>query len=100
MPAGVRRILLPAFPSKARALSSGRSDRITFSTGCFCSPGSLGLSPWLIDRAYTVKTSTTLGVPMTPLTGSTFIDNGNERTVTDTAATGSAKFYSVEIVKP
>lgn len=37
---------------------------------------------------------------MTPLTGSTFTDNGNEHAVTDTSATGGARFYSVEIVKP
>ena len=57
-------------------------------------------SPLVPGRSYTVKTATTLGVPMTPLTGSTFTDAGNERTVTDTNATGGAKFYSVEIVKP
>jgi hypothetical protein len=57
-------------------------------------------SPRFTDRTYTVKTATTLGVPMTTLTGSTSSDNGNERTVTDTSATGSTKFYSVEIVKP
>ena len=57
-------------------------------------------SPRLVGRTYTVKTATTLGVPMTPLTGSTFTDNGNERTVTDTNATGGTKFYSVEITKP
>lgn len=57
-------------------------------------------SPRFVNRTYTVKTATTLGVPMTTLTGSTFSDNGNERTVTDTSATGGAKFYSVEIVKP
>ncbi len=54
-------------------------------------------SPRLAGRSYTVKTSTTLGGAMIPLTGSSFIDNGNERTVTDHAATGDAKFYSVEI---
>lgn len=57
-------------------------------------------SPRFNDRTYTVKSATTLGVPMTPLIGSTSTDNGNERTVTDTSATGGAKFYTVEIVKP
>ena len=57
-------------------------------------------SPLVAGRTYTVKTATTLGTPMTTLTGSTFTDTGNERTVTDPAATGGAKFYSIEIVKP
>jgi hypothetical protein len=58
-------------------------------------------SPLVAGRTYTIKTATTLGVPMTmlsPLPGD-ITDNGNERTVTDTSATGSTKFYSVEILK-
>lgn len=57
-------------------------------------------SPLVSGRTYTMKTGTTLDAPMTTLTGSTSIDTGNERAVTDTNATGSAKFYTVEIVKP
>ncbi len=60
----------------------------------------LSFSPLVAGRTYTVKTATTLGTTMTTLTGSTFTDLGNERSVTDTSATGSAKFYSVEISKP
>lgn len=58
-------------------------------------------SPIVAGRTYSVKTSTTLGTGAvwSSLTGSVS-DNGNERTVTDTSATGGAKFYSVEIVKP
>jgi hypothetical protein len=36
----------------------------------------------------------------TNLTGGLTNDNGNERTITDTNATVSAKFYRVEITKP
>jgi uncharacterized protein (UPF0333 family) len=34
------------------------------------------------------------------VTGGLTNDNGNERTITDTNATVSAKFYRVEITKP
>ena len=56
-------------------------------------------SPRFNDRTYTVKAATTLSVPMAAIFGPTS-DNGNVRTVTDTNATGSRKFYKVEIVKP
>ncbi|MBK8035804.1 MAG: hypothetical protein IPK22_01510 [Verrucomicrobiaceae bacterium] len=65
----------------------------------FPSQKHLVFSPLVAGRTYTVKTATTLGVPMTTLTGTTFTDSGNERTVTDPTATGSAKFYKVEITK-
>lgn len=59
-------------------------------------------SPRLAGRTYAVKISATLGAGAvwSNLAGGVITDNGNERTVTDTSATGSAKFYSVEIVKP
>ena len=62
----------------------------------------LTFSPRFGDRSYTVKTSATLGTGAmwNALTGSSTSDNGSERTVTDTAATGSRRFYTVEIVKP
>lgn len=67
-------------------------------------PGQMNLiiSPRLPDRIYTVKTSPTLGslATWTDLTTFTFSDNGNERTITDTAATGPRKFYQVQIVMP
>ena len=36
----------------------------------------------------------------TTLTGTTQSDNGTQRTVTDTGATGAKKFYHIEITKP
>lgn len=57
--------------------------------------------PVVAGRSYTVKSSPdlTTGSWIT-LTGSTSSDNGNQRTITDTAATPAKKFYTVEIVKP
>lgn len=67
-------------------------------------PGQMRLviSPRLPDRTYTVITSPTLGAGAvwTPLTTFTIDDNGNTRTITDTSATGTRKFYRVEITKP
>ena len=59
-------------------------------------------SPIVSGRTYTVKTSPGLGTAAvwTNLTGGLTNDNGNERTITDTNATVSAKFYRVEITKP
>lgn len=57
-------------------------------------------SPIVAGRTYTVKTAPTLGTPMSPLSGASSSDNANVRTVTDLSATGTAKFYSVEITKP
>jgi NAD(P)-dependent dehydrogenase (short-subunit alcohol dehydrogenase family) len=59
-------------------------------------------SPIVSGRTYTVKTSPGLGAAAvwTNLTGGLTNDNGNERTITDTNATVSAKFYRVEITKP
>jgi hypothetical protein len=60
------------------------------------------ISPRLPDRTYTVKVSSALGpgAVWTTLTGFNTTDNGTERTITDNNATGPAKFYRVEIVKP
>ncbi len=61
----------------------------------------LVFDPIVAGRSYTVKSSPdlTTGSWIT-LTGTTTTDNGNQRTVTDTAATPAKKFYTVEIVKP
>lgn len=58
-------------------------------------------SPRFGDRTYTVKTSTTLGTGAvwSPLVNSTALDNGIERTVTDLNATGTQRFYVVEITR-
>jgi hypothetical protein len=60
------------------------------------------ISPVLPDRTYTVKASPTLGsgTVWTELTNFTTSDNGAQRTVTDMSATGTSKFYRVEITKP
>jgi hypothetical protein len=59
-------------------------------------------SPRYASRSYGIITSTTLapGSFTTPLSGGTVSDSGVERTVTDTSATGTVKFYRVEITKP
>jgi len=61
----------------------------------------LVFSPRFNDRTYTVKSRTDLAPgSWSPTTVSAPSDNGTERTVTDTAATGAKKFYRVEISKP
>ena len=59
-------------------------------------------SPRFASRAYVVTSSATLGpgATFTPLTSPATSDSGSERTVTDTNATGGARFYRVEIVRP
>jgi subtilisin-like proprotein convertase family protein len=59
------------------------------------------MSPIISGRTYTVKSSESLQ-PATwiPLSGSTFSDAGNVRTVIDTAATEAKKFYVIEISIP
>ena len=58
-------------------------------------------SPIVAGRTYSVeyRTSLTAGT-WQPLTGTTQSDNGAERTITDTSATGTAKFYRVNVSKP
>ncbi len=58
-------------------------------------------SPLVAGRTYSVeyRTSLTSGT-WQPLTGTTFTDSGNERTVTDPAVTGATKFYRVNVSKP
>ncbi|NBS87440.1 MAG: hypothetical protein EBS60_05080, partial [Verrucomicrobia bacterium] len=59
------------------------------------------MSPIISGRTYTVKSSESLQpANWIPLSGSTSSDNGNERTVIDTAATEAKKFYVIEISKP
>jgi hypothetical protein len=61
----------------------------------------LVFSPRWTDRTYSVVTSTTLETnSWAALTGGIVSDNGTERSVTDTSATGPKKFYRVDIVKP
>ena len=58
-------------------------------------------TPRLIDRTYTVTFKTDLNAATwTPLPGGIVTDAGQQRTVTDPAATGATKFYHVEITKP
>ncbi|WP_395735626.1 hypothetical protein [Prosthecobacter sp.] len=67
-------------------------------------PGQMRLviNPRFADRTYTVITSPALGAgaAWTPLTTFTIDDNGNTRTITDTSATGTRKFYRVKVTKP
>ena len=58
-------------------------------------------TPRLTDRTYTVTFKTDLtAATWVPLPGGIITDNGQQRTVTDPAATGAKKFYHIEITKP
>jgi len=58
-------------------------------------------SPRLSDRTYTVKSKINLTDPTwNSLTSFNMTDNGQTRTVIDLSASGSNKFYHVEISKP
>ena len=58
-------------------------------------------TPRLTDRTYTVTIKLDLNAPTwTPLPGGIITDAGPQRTVTDPAATGTKKFYHIEITKP
>jgi hypothetical protein len=66
-------------------------------------PGQKNLvfSPIVAGRTYTVKYSTSLTAPVwQDLTGSTFSDAANVRTVTDTDASGARRYYRVDISMP
>lgn len=67
-------------------------------------PGQMNIviSPRLPDRTYTVKASPTLGsgAEWNDLTSFSTSDDGSTRTITDLDATGSRKFYQVEITQP
>jgi len=57
--------------------------------------------PIVAGRSYTVMTSPDLGAgSWNPLSGGTTSNDGDERTVTDSSATGTEKFYKVKIEKP
>lgn len=56
-------------------------------------------SPLVLGRTYTVKTSTAVGASMSPLSSFTSSDSGSERTITDTNASGTKQYYTVEIQK-
>ena len=59
------------------------------------------MSPIISGRTYTVKSSESLQpANWIPLSGSTSCDNGNERTVIDTAANEAKKLYVIEISIP
>lgn len=67
----------------------------------FSGRANLIFGPRLADRTYTVTAATTLSSGMfTPLGSTLTNDSGKERTVTDLNATGSTKFYRVEVTKP
>jgi len=58
-------------------------------------------APVIVGRTYTVVSKAMLtDSTSVPLTVSTQSDNGQQRTVTDLSATGSAKFYQVKISLP
>ena len=58
-------------------------------------------SPRFVDRTYNLKTSTTLQASdWITFTGSSVIDDGNERTVIDSDTSDASKFYRLEIAKP
>lgn len=58
-------------------------------------------SPRFADRVYSLESQTDLTLnAWAPLGGTTQIDSGRERTVTDLNAVGDAKFYRVLITKP
>jgi hypothetical protein len=66
-------------------------------------PGQKNLifEPVVAGRTYVVKTSPDMSPnSWATLPGGNVSDNGNQRTVTDTNASESKKFYKVEIVKP
>lgn len=57
-------------------------------------------SPTFFDRTYSIQTSTTLlSGSWTTLSGGTTSNNGNVRTITDPNATGTRRFYRVQITK-
>jgi len=61
----------------------------------------LVFSPRWPDRTYTILTNSSLqATGWTALTGAITSDNGTERTVTDTNASASHKYYRVQIAKP
>lgn len=58
-------------------------------------------SPRLTDRTYVVQFTTSLAAGgWATLPNISTTDNGQERTVTDLAATGPKKFYRVQVTKP
>ena len=77
-----------------------------FKTAASSVPGQLNqlkivISPIIGGRTYTVKSSTALNpANWIPLSNPTVSDDGNERTVIDTAATEERKFYRIEINIP
>jgi hypothetical protein len=69
-------------------------------------PGQAGQKQIVFDpivpgRSYTVQTSPNLtNGSWNPLSGGSASDDGDQRTITDLSASGTKKFYKVEIVKP
>jgi hypothetical protein len=58
-------------------------------------------APIVAGRSYTVMTSPDLtSGSWDPLSGGSIVNDGDQRTVTDPAASGPRKFYTVEIEKP
>ena len=64
-------------------------------------PKAVIFGPLATGRTYTVRYKTDLNASeWLPLTGATFADDDQQRTVIDPAATDTSKFYRVEITKP
>jgi len=81
-------------------------DGSRFTLACVPVPGQPGqknliFAPIVAGRTYTVKFRSDLAASTwTVLTGSTQADNAGVRTLTDTVATGTQKFYHIEITMP
>lgn len=61
----------------------------------------LSFGPLVADRSYTVTAKTSLMAPTwSQINASTPSDNGDTRTITDLDASGTPKFYHVEITRP
>lgn len=57
-------------------------------------------SPRFSDRTYTVESNSDLSTSWTTVPGTSVVDNGTERTVTDPYASAARMFYHVRIDKP
>jgi hypothetical protein len=79
------------------------NSRFALHTASAGAPGSMQIifGPIVSGRSYVVETKTDLSAPnWIVLTGTTQIDSGNIRTVTDPNANGAKKFYRVQISIP
>ena len=92
------------FEYTAGVIPTNRSSRFLFNIAPVTgqpSQKNIIFNPRFADRTYTIMTSTTLLSPgWSTLTTTTTVDLGLQRTITDTSATGTRKFYRIEISKP